>query len=582
MTSYKNFSKKSRKVKDFAYHDFDNENSYDPIKEENIDIEEWVQFISYYRYYIDEFATDILGIKLYPFQKLILRCMGLYKESIFIASRGIGKSFLSAVFFICVAVLWPGVKLGIASGKGQQARNVIIQKIKGELWVDNENIRREIANIKTGSDDCSVIFKNGSEIRAIVLGADGENARSWRFNQILIDEARLVRDSIISEILSPMTKTRRKAMINLSMKYGDKLPIEKGKLIYISSAYLKTCDLYQRFLEHFKHMSTGSDEYFVCTLPYSVGVNAGIFYEDEIIKEKNKPSMTSDKFSYEYEAKFVGSSNESFYPYELTEACRSLQKCELQQSKKSIVSYVISHDVALSDNKESDNACTTIIKLKEKPNGSYIKDIVFIKTHRGATLSEQRDYIRQCMVRFPNVIKLIIDVRGNGQALPSLFDEVWEYKNEKGEMVELPPLAPDDDEERMNLKNAIPIIRRVNATQIYNNIMHTYLKQCFEEKTIKLLISSAEVDMAYKNGEMTADEYLNYVNTDLLIQELSNIRQTISGHNNVIYDRIVKTAKRDRVTSLGYGMEFIRELEEENKLNIRDENYNVEDYLIIN
>lgn len=564
MPSYSNFSQKSRKIKEGSYDNFDSPFSYDPIKEENIDVDAWVEFISYYRYYVDEFATDILGVKLYPFQRLILRAMAKYQNSMLICSRGLGKSWLSALFFICIAILYPGIKLGIASGRGQQARNVIIQKIKGEL-VKNDNIAREILfPIKTGQDDCVVHFKNGSEIRAIVLGQNqsGDSARSWRFHQILIDEARLVRDSVIEEVLIPMTKTKRPAAIEHNQS-------EKGKVIFISSAYLKSSDLYKRFLYHYQKMVEGSDDYYVCTLPYQVGVDAGIFDEEDILKEKEKPTMTLDKFQYEYEAIFVGSSNESYYPYELTEKCRVLNKCELQQPKKSMVEYIISHDVALASSRDADNACTTVIKLKQKPNGVYIKEVVLIKIHRGATLSEQRDYIRELLINFPNTIKIVIDVRGNGQALPSLFDEVWEYKNSKGEIVEYPPIVPDDDEERLKLKNAIPLIKRINATHILNNSMYTYMKKCFEDRTIKLLVPAAEVDMAYKNNEISFEEYLNYINTDLLIQELSNIKQTESGHGNTIYEKINKSTKRDRVTSLGYGLEYIRQLEEENKLKVK-------------
>jgi len=571
--SYENFSKKSRVIKDALYMDYDNENSYDPVSLEEINIEAWREFISYYRYYIDEFAEDILGINLYPFQKVILRAMSRHNESMFIASRGIGKSFLSAVFLICVSILYPNIKVGIVSGKGQQSRNVIVQKIKGELY-KNENVAREIINIKTGLDDCVVQFKNGSEIRAIVLGQQGENARSWRFSMILCDEARLVPSNVMEEIVIPMTKTKRLSIINLTMKYGNEVPIEKGKIIYISSAYLKICDLYQRFLNHYEHMITDEqDEFFVCTLPYQVGVNAGIFYEDDILKEKNKPSMSSAQFAYEYEGIFVGSSNDSFYPYEVTEPCRVLEKCELQQSKKSLASYIITHDVALAGYQGSDNACTIIIKLKPKASGIYSKEIVLIKTFRGATLTEQRDSLRELLIKFPNVIKLVIDVRGNGQPLPSLFDEIWEYKNDKGETVEYPPLVPDDDEERMLLKDAIPLIRGVNATQPYNHQMYSYMRQCFENKSLKLLVPSSEIDQAYKNDEISEDEFYSYINTDLLIQELSNIKQNISGFNNIIYDRISKTTRRDRVTSLGYGLNYVRELEEENKLNIKDSDH---------
>lgn len=90
----------------------------------------------------------------------------------------LGKSYLCAVFMICMAILYPGMALGIVSGNGNQARMVIKQKIEGELQ-KNENILREIATIKTSADDCIVIFKNGSSIRAITLGVGqrGEGSR---------------------------------------------------------------------------------------------------------------------------------------------------------------------------------------------------------------------------------------------------------------------------------------------------------------------------------------------------------------------------------------------------------------------
>ena len=175
-----------------------------------LNYEAWADFISYYRYYIDEFACDILGLKLYPFQRLMLRAMARYQNTLFIACRGLGKSWLCAVFFICTAILYPNIKLGICSGNSQQAKNVIIQKVKGELS-KNQNIAREIAfPIKTSGDDCVCEFKNGSEIRAITLAQDrgGDGARSWRFNMLLVDEARLVKDNIIEEILINLCRSK--------------------------------------------------------------------------------------------------------------------------------------------------------------------------------------------------------------------------------------------------------------------------------------------------------------------------------------------------------------------------------------
>ena len=72
MTSYDNFSKKSRNIKDGNYENFDKAESYDPANIEQINYETWAEFLSYYRYYIDEFAANVLLCNVFSFQRLIL------------------------------------------------------------------------------------------------------------------------------------------------------------------------------------------------------------------------------------------------------------------------------------------------------------------------------------------------------------------------------------------------------------------------------------------------------------------------------------------------------------------------------
>lgn len=545
----------------------------DPIREENIDYEAWTQFISYYRYYIDAFAVDVLGINLFPFQRLILRAMGRYQSSMLIACRGIGKSFIVAVFYICVAILYPNIKLGIASGNSQQARNVIIQKIKGEL-AKIEAVAREINfPIKTGMDDCVVEFKNGSEIRAITLAQDrgGDSARSWRFSYMLVDEARLVKDNIIEEILIPMTKTKRQNAIKWHKS-------EKGKMIFISSAYLKTSKLYDRFTYHYKQMVSGNTNYMCMCFPYQVGVQAGLFDQDDIEKELEKPQMTKDKFAYEFEGIFVGSSGESYFPYELTDQCRVLERCELEQPKKSESKYIITHDVAVSDKNGSDNSCTHVIKLKHRADGTYLKQVVYTRVVNGMPLNKQRDLLRKLIhVQFPNTVKLCIDVQGAGAGLPSMFYESWEYLDEKtGKITEYPPLIQDDDKDSLEvLDNALPIIRAIHGMNNFVNLYYPYMKGCFEDQSIELLSQSNDVDILYKSNKISFDEYEQHIEHDILQSELSNIKQDFTDKEKMTYTRIVKSNKRDRATSLMYGLAVVCEMEQENKTNLYKKNITV-------
>ena len=581
MASYKNFSRRRRAENDWSLNNTDSPLSYDPINQESIDYEAWTSFLSYYRYYIDEFAVDILGINLFPFQRLIMRAMARYPNVMLICCRGLGKSWLCAVFMICMAILYPGMAIGIVSGNGNQARMVIKQKIEGELQ-KNENIKREISSIKTSTDDCIATFKNGSSIRAITLGTNqkGDNARGWRFQLVLVDEARLVKDGTLTEVIRPMIKTPRQNAIDLHDKYPDN-PIEKGRMIYISSAWLKTCDLYQKFLNFYHSMTTGDMHYFVASLDYRVGIDAGLFSMEEIELEKESPDMSLDKFAYEYEGIFVGSSNDSYYPYSLTNKCRVLDRCELSQPKKTQYSYIITHDVAVSTKTGSDNSCTHVIKLIPKSNGTFDKHVVFTRTMNGASLKEQRDLLRELLhIQFPNTEKLVIDVRSAGQGLLSLLEEPWSYRNEKGEVEEYPPLIQDDDEETMRtLPNADPIIRGIQATADFNSTYYPYMKSCFEDQSLKLLIDSNETDELYKAGKYTKEEQVMHVEHDNLMQELSNIKRDFGQNGQIIYDRIVKSAKRDRATSLMYGLSVVFEYEKQGKADIGRKDVDILKYL---
>ncbi|MFR2774863.1 MAG: hypothetical protein ACLTBR_03440 [Anaerostipes sp.] len=541
--------------------------NYESIQnsENSIDYEAWTEFFSYYRYYIDEFAIDILGIELYFFQRVILRAMARSQFSVLIACRGIGKSWIVAVFYICMSILYPGCHCGIASGNGQQAKNVIIQKIKGELS-KNKNVAAEISGkIHTTGDDCYVEFNGGSDIRAIVLAQDrgGDGARSWRFNYLLCDEARLVRENLIEEILIPMTKTKR----DNARRWKKR---EKGKVIFISSAHLKTSGLYKRFKFHYDQMVSGNKSYLAMCFPYQVGVEAGLMDMDDIEQELHKPTMTKDRFAYEYEGIFVGSSGESYYPYDLTVPCRTLVNCELAQPKNCSSIYIVTHDVAVSDARGSDNACTHVIKLKMRPNGIYTKSIVYTKVMNGVSIKKQRDFLRELIhIKFPNTKKLVIDERGVGVGLPSMFYESWEYTDPVSNItVEYPPIIKDNDEEGFELENAIPLIRPIQATNEFHIKYYPYMKACFEDRTLQLLTPSEDSDILYKDNKISAEENAQHVEHDTLQSELSNIKQDYSEKGNIQYLRIVKGKKRDRATSLCYGLSVVCEMEDENRKNL--------------
>lgn len=93
-----------------------------------------------------------------------------------------GKSFLSAVYAVSRCILYPGTLVVIASGTKGQATGVL-KKIE-ELMPDSPNLRREILDLKTGSNNAECVFHNGSTIRVAV---SNDNARHARAHIIIVD-----------------------------------------------------------------------------------------------------------------------------------------------------------------------------------------------------------------------------------------------------------------------------------------------------------------------------------------------------------------------------------------------------------
>ena len=73
-------------------------------------------YVGYWRANIHRFAMDYLGINLHVFQIILLYMMDRNTFVMLIASRGLGKSFIIAVYCCCRAILYPNSKIIVGAG----------------------------------------------------------------------------------------------------------------------------------------------------------------------------------------------------------------------------------------------------------------------------------------------------------------------------------------------------------------------------------------------------------------------------------------------------------------------------------
>ena len=87
---------------------------------------------SFYRENPHRFVADYLHIELRLFQKIVIVMMNLSVVFVFIASRGLGKTYMCAIYCVYRAIMYPGTKICVASGVRSQAINVL-EKIMNEI-----------------------------------------------------------------------------------------------------------------------------------------------------------------------------------------------------------------------------------------------------------------------------------------------------------------------------------------------------------------------------------------------------------------------------------------------------------------
>ena len=511
--------------------------------------------VIYYRTHMDVFIEDAFApVKLTPIQHVIARGVGNATTSAVVAPRGYGKTWLTAFIAVSLGCLYPGTSILVVAPTADQATR-IAEKIR-DLCNENENFRNEIkpTNAKTyvsiSKDESLVTLKNGSTICSVPLA----RARGRRAKMVIVDEARDVDMDVLRAVVKP---TRNETRYNArAYNFND----FDSKIIYITSACPKNYSFYEEFQRIVQQRAKGNKAYFACVLHYKTPIAEGLTKESYY--EEERASNPETTFQMEYESKFLGSSENSAFPFDLVQSCRTLDNVEMEQPKGSKSRYVISLDIATSKAKGSDNSILMVHKFTERKDGSFARKIVHIRSYNGKPLDYLTEQVRiYYHVKFPNTEKIVYDARGIGDSFDRFFDKEW-IDAESGK--EYPPLVVDD--EPLTNADAIQALHPFRAVNQLNQRIYTNLRVALEKQTIEIPMSSRimkERQTAENAKKISKEEFANYLEADALQIEMGNVVAKTGSGGNVLYDVPKSTMHKDRYSSLAMGNDYISELEKE-------------------
>ena len=556
-----------------------------PNKRERLDegIKIWTSF---YRQNIHRFAIDYLGIQLKPFQVVLLYMIEKNLKSCLITSRGLGKSWLIALYCCCRAILYPGQKIIVSCETKEQSRNLIREKIVNELMNMSPNLRKEInpREIKIGTNESYVKFKNGSTITAINAS---ENTRGKRAHILVVDEYVQIKNGFdtLTKILQPFLQVVRQPKYLQNPKYSHLQ--EENKQIYASSAWYADHWSYDLYKDYVEKMLIGESS-FVCNLPYDVALKYGLMTQKRLDEIMNDPNLSEEAFLMEYSAMFYDLGEGAYikpsdiinnrtvvkpwYPptdieYIAEKGKRNISWKEDRTSKQEL--RVLGCDIALAQGDKNDN--TVIHYSVSIPKGDkYITEVKYSEAINGGTAKAIALRLKQLFFD-GDCDYIVMDIAGLGLAV---LDALGEYTFDTERDIKYPPMCcfnKEDKKERCGYREAMPCIYGIVANEEINNAIAVTLKASLNNHTLKFLVNEFEGEdwlNENKNFQMLeASEKVRlmypYVQTTLTQMEIIKLQTEITRKGIKLVE--FGSNRKDRYSALAYMNLFIREKENELK-----------------
>ena len=552
-------------------------------KEDNI-----IEWITLFRRNWHIYVDLVLGIKLRPFQMVMIYLMGVSDVFFAICSRGLSKTFIVGLGAICKMNLYPYSEIVITSSTLPQANKMVEDKIRDELikklspyllyMYDNEYL------IITKSDDGYKIVNtlNGSILRVLPCL---DSSRGVRATLLIYEECRLLKKGIIDSVFEKMAHPRQAKYLEKPEYSSNKRWLEECQSIYITSARYK----FEWFWRTFKDCVTGyytdkKTRYNVFAGDIFMSIANGLKTWGDYRKSK-KMSGEMD-FRMEDLNEMISEAEDSFFTIEsfkknqvLEEAFQPPTINDIFQGKEISFSdkkaneiRLLVTDLAFSGNnskEKNDNTVFLCVSLHWTKRG-FERHLDYVETAPGGEAPKRVLRLRELFEDY-QADYLVDDNRSGGEVYYDYLtcelehpQRGWDWNTsgltvvnendlhvvQSGKVEELKSRTID--------KNARKVIIPVIGTIDINSNAWKALKRSLESNMFKFLISESDKqNMLEDSGEyfdLSADEYakrmLPHIQTEMLIQECVNLQAEY--RDGRVKLKEPRSGYKDRAVALSY------------------------------
>lgn len=379
------------------------------------------------------FTTDLIsGVELFPFQHLAIKSMLEADYFLGIWSRGMSKSFSTAIYAYLDAIFNQGIQIGILAATFRQSK-MIFEKIEDIAKKPEAAFLSQCITKKSKKNDQWTLEIGDSKIIALPLG-DGSKLRGFRFHRIIIDEFLLMPEHIYNEVILPFlsvvqnpterqnyTKIEDQLIAKGEMREEDRKKWPNNKLIALSSASYKFEYLYKVYETFEDLILHGRDEMNKdlsnrCIMHFSYDVAPKALYDQNLINQ-SKQTMSQSQFDREFGAIFTDDSS-GFFKTSTMKACTiedgESPTTEISGDRDS--KYILAFDPSWAESESSDDFAIQVLKLNDH---NRTGTLVHSYAVPGLKMKEHINYFHYLIKNF-NIVAIVGDYGGGVQFLQAL------------------------------------------------------------------------------------------------------------------------------------------------------------------
>ncbi len=517
----------------------------------------YVEFTSWTNWYPDLFLSLITpesgGIKLHMDQRIYLRSVLRFCSIYGVFPRGYGKTFDEVLAMFIVAIRFPDINLALTAQTKENAAELLKDKtleiIKFYPMLENELMG---GTIKSGTsfskNDAEVRFKSGGRIDVL---ANAQQSKGQRRKRINIEESALLNDALYQDVLKPIPEVPRYTIGKLGVVNPEEL---NQQINFFTTSGFRGSDEFQRSIRMLDNMINlkgeivlGSSWFLACW--YGRGST-----KSQILQKKKE--MSPIAFAQNYESRWVGSSDDALVDINKLMNCRTLTTPMVNYNKLDEEFY-LGVDVARSQkstNNQSSIAVGRVIRNKESNRIMSIEIPNIITVSNVLNFSAQACLVKKTKNKF--LAKAVI-VDGNGLGA-GLIDELLKesYDPVTGEYLGCWDTMNTDNQPE--IKGSEKCLFDMKAQHFQSKVVTDFIDSV-EGGKLKLLEKKQDSDFTHKDNQNIDLKVLPYIQTDLLFEEIANLKLKHMTNGALSVEKVVKKFDKDRFSALSYLIFYITE-----------------------